>query len=144
MPPGTLVTTDTAALLATVREVLRYWPDTADGTRAEAALDSLAAELERLRDPRRVGQSLSEADWERASALAVHWKGVAEAAEAELERVKAERDELEDWIRHHKAVADTALSALREIRDMRGTPEARTGRFYDVARVALAEIEGEA
>ena len=61
--------------------------------------------------------------------------------EAELERVKAERDELEDWIRHYKAVADKALSALRDYANLKSGES--TAQLQAPARAAIAEIEGD-
>ena len=78
------------------------------------------------------------------------WKKL-RAVEAELERVKAERDEwrheaesrmeLEQNAPEMEARLDKALTALREIENRTGASSHSPG---EVARAAIAEIEGEA
>jgi len=102
-----------------------------------AALDDTQRELERLRGLPRT---------------ATGWQNRAEAAEAELERVKAERDEQQAWIDRvaefsteaatatdaAEARLDKALAAFREAE---AVPESNLHVFL---RSCLAEIEGEA
>ena len=115
---------DTEALLATVREALDWALDEHDygGTEnplayvreARAALDSLAAELERYKREAH--------DWQD------HADELSERYTAELERVKAERDGFRDeaaeqqmrWL-DEQARLDKALAALREIDKMERT-----------------------
>ena len=143
-----------------------YWQG--EITKTNAALDSLAAELEHLHQVPDVlrGNFASEranleAEIEQERAAWRQRDKDAKAAEAELERVKAERDaqqrrieDLEEgawpweWViatreRERWKVAearlDRALSALRVIDDHRRFPVS-----CDIARRAIAEIEGEA
>ena len=159
--------TDTDALLATVREATTTLRRAADAERpatadpmydsarrqadeADAALDSLAAELEE-RMTRESGQALVE-DANRWQKL--YWK-----SQNELERLKAERDEAratalitataetQKMYREQEARAiqaearlDKALSALREIGE--SACELHHGQHRKIARAAIAEIEG--
>jgi len=145
------VTTDTDALLATVREALACGNNHSMTKKEEeawfaapAALDSLAAELERMR--------VNEDSWRQT---AKGHRAARETAEAELERVKAERDELRsalaeqsdgDFGRVQAAEArlDKALSALREIGEAAIQTPGQVVMSRDIARRCLAEIEGEA
>ena len=85
---------NTEVLLATVREALREYTarlrDPVPEKRALVALDAIASELARLTTERQEQVRLSG---ERA-ALLTRYSQRAETAEAELERVRAERDEL--------------------------------------------------
>lgn len=164
------MTTDTDALLATVREAIsgdgpisRYykqqinWQEFHEGQEAaRAALDSLAVELEReTQEHRACGESLIEAT--------AKW----EAAEAELERVKAERDEAQARLAIHRdargddfaalvARLDKALSAMRYAlpalqeysigADNQGYQSAASAlhEAHEVLARCIAEIEGEA
>jgi len=127
---------DTDALLATVREAI--WEGSIKGkTAADDALDSLAAELERVKQDR-----------DDADLSAQLWRDA-------VERVKAERDALRDvttaefsamyqkWDRT-AARLDKALSALREIADGEKVLGQSPAFLREVARAAIAEIEGEA
>jgi len=146
------VSADTEALIATVREALKseaLHPDPKDWggemRDAWAALDSLAAELEKV---------------EKLSALIVEqeaqYRDERKAAEAELERVKAERDHLgksaqDGWQAHadEEARLDKALSALREMSGYvrahlaghDADPELKWA--LEQSDAAIAEIEGE-
>jgi chromosome segregation ATPase len=161
------VTTDTDALLATVREACIDWTrDTREWKIAprdvEAALDSLSAELER-RDQARVLACEKEASANDSWADAVARLRV---AEAELERVKAERDEidtdytacafdlearerdcrgLERLLSEERARLDKALSALREHEHTTQTEiSLQIGEATCSLCAAIVEIEGEA
>jgi len=131
---------DTDALLATVRRCLpRKQLDYSRGEVLDplAALDSLAAELERVKQDR-----------DDADLSAQLWRDA-------VERVKAERDALRDvttaefsamyqkWDRT-AARLDKALSALREIADGEKVLGQSPAFLREVARAAIAEIEGEA
>jgi len=185
------VSADTEALIATVREALKseaLHPDPKDWggemRDAWAALDSLAAELEKVeklsaliveqeaqyRDERKA----AEAELERTQKIAEAHKGAnkllvdeyeakltahvesMQAAEAELERVKAERDHLgksaqDGWQAHadEEARLDKALSALREMSGYvrahlaghDADPELKWA--LEQSDAAIAEIEGE-
>ena len=139
-----MLSADTEALIQTVREGITVRGDDADEYNrvdgANAALDSLAAELERLKQFGPDHEVLPETIW--------RWR--AEAAEAELERVKAERDTFEtlsiarDVSRsEYVARLDKALAALREIAKNGGHMPG-VSRHAVIARRCLAEIEGEA
>ena len=140
------MTPDVDALITTVREALedydKWQPEFRLAPEALAALDSLAAELER-RLTVEYGVKLSEG---------------AEAAEAELEKVKAAWKECEQQVGQERATAynfrDTAMStqarlnraltALREIVEL-PLPSPGSGTYKDalrIARAAIAEIEG--
>jgi len=113
------VSADTEALLATVREALmerqgidQPWYQ----GEPEAALDSLAAELHA-------------------------WKCLDEERVAELERVKAERDEMQTAGNEALARLDKALAALREIVSLEYS---QTNEATLIGRRSLSEIEGEA
>jgi hypothetical protein len=142
-----VVSADTEALLATVREEQRRSDPARRGglefalTVFAPALDSLAAELEMMRDHIEHREDQLRARPEQlAEALF--------AAEADLERVKAERDVLfkGDWaalnlrVEMAEARLDKALSALREIA---GHPLYAGHPFQEIARAAIAEIEGD-
>jgi hypothetical protein len=179
------VSADTEALIATVREALKseaLHPDPKDWggemRDAWAALDSLAAELEKVeklsaliveqeaqyRDERKA----AEAELERTQKIAEAHKGAnkllvdeyeakltahvesMQAAEAELERVKAERDHLgrsaqDGWQAHadEEARLDKALAALREI-ETDATEGYSAKQLGELAARRRAEIEGEA
>jgi len=144
-----------------------------------AALDSLAAELEAqgrklscgydTGTGRNCGECLDclKVNWHFAQEAVEHQRaelervkgreqdGAAHMArqlldlEAELERVKAERDEnSEGYIAHRelweadKARLDIALAALREVTG--ATDHYYFDRLQEIARAAIAEIEGEA
>ena len=134
------MTTDTDALLATVREAIFGGPGP-----ATAALASLAAELELVTRSR-----------DEHAKSANHNLDVCKRLEAELERVKAERDGLigrnqflsTEQVRAdvNAALLDKALAALRRaqayLRDSSYLVGAE-GLLEDVT-AAIAEIEGEA
>jgi hypothetical protein len=118
-----------------------------------AELERLQREDENLRAAVPIYERLrqAQAELERVKA-ALKWRTLEfnsavshrKRVEAELERVKTERDEMEKlMIRSHDFVAryDKALTALREIAE-------NTPRFAPsperIARDCLAEIEGEA
>jgi hypothetical protein len=133
------VTTDTDALLATVREAIFGGPGP-----ATAALASLAAELELVTRSR-----------DEHAKSANHNLDVCKRLEAELERVKAERDGLigrnqflsTEQVRAdvNAALLDKALAALQEIETAIGTStEFVETIMRRIARAAIAEIEGEA
>ncbi len=116
----------------------------ANEERMDAALDSLAAELERtqkIAEAHKGANKLLVDEYE--AKLTAHVESL-NAAEAELERVKAERDEIAPVFRFVLAEArlDKALSALREIAKMRSPIDNDEWTFRDVARAAIAEIEG--
>jgi hypothetical protein len=157
------MTTDTDKLLATVREALlgrRHLLGVAGGRQADegiAALDAIASELER--------RKLSICAY---CGVAFEWNGEGDscpgcnralAAEAELERVRAERDALQTKLRienehygdpealagtafHLRLERDKALALLREItgRDVNGLWSDQD--LVDRIRAAIAEIEG--
>lgn len=133
------MTTDTDALLATVREAIFGGPGP-----ATAALASLAAELELVTRSR-----------DEHAKSANHNLDVCKRLEAELERVKAERDGLigrnqflsTEQVRAdvNAALLDKALAALQEIETAIGTStEFVETIMRRIARAAIAEIEGEA
>jgi vacuolar-type H+-ATPase subunit I/STV1 len=122
-------------------EALRTWIEsiraTPDREEALAHLTSLAAELERLKTPA----------WDRLAAQEVR------RLEAELERVKAERDEARASIKtiikedgvvvsRQRERLDKALTALREIEQYEDGSKG-VEHCSDIARAAIAEIEGE-
>jgi hypothetical protein len=150
------MTADTDALLATVRDRLLALGDHMSLSREEglAALAALAAGLQE-RD-QRIREL--EADPDRPN---VTYAGdELEAAEAELERVKIERDEAHlalskiGWKKQPywmpgsgsaEARLDEALAALRKLRDATEWESEADGRAVrQIARAAIAEIEGEA
>jgi len=145
-----------------------------------AALDALAAELEAAVDPEdykimegfwiaaRERAEAAEAELERTQKIAEAHKGAnkllvdeyeakltahvesMQAAEAELERVKAERDHLgrsaqDGWQAHadEEARLDKALAALREI-ETDATEGYSAKQLGELAARRRAEIEGEA
>jgi hypothetical protein len=147
------VSADTEALLATVREAhakamaalgaadvhpysgpaIRDWEQQLD-----AALDSLAAELEKRGDNERHLTNLLS--WREREGT---------EARAEVERVKAERDEWRAtaetesrWQAELQARLDRALAALREITSV-STADPLVRDVQAIARAAIAEIEGE-
>jgi hypothetical protein len=152
---------DTDALLATVRAGIRIHPDEPTDVMVDlernalAALDSLAAELEQLQKygPMTAEGHVSielhtlqemEAELERMKRERDHFMAHAETLDADLERVKAERDEfvvITNGMRHS---LDKALSALREIADGEKVLGQSPAFLREVARAAIAEIEGEA
>jgi len=144
------VTTDTEALLTTVREALKEWTaarmrDGADPNvlmpkvREEAyALAALAAELERVKAERdAIGAALGEPCAECGH---IDWRsdGYADALAA---RVKAERDEWRGDALAAMGKLDRALLALREIERAYPSKEAVANI---ITRGVIAEIEGEA
>ena len=141
---------DTDALVATVRGDLLSLKKLVQPTAweygiipSEAALDALAAELEAVREMQRLDAQAHKEWCERAL-----------AAEAELERVKALWEECERQVGRerrtaysfrdqgmiHKARLNKALAALREIAETSGPHY----QHREIARTAIAEIEGEA
>jgi len=121
------VSADREALLATVRRAIRGQSHWSEGF---AALDSLAAELERLQNKLNTDSQNFEL----------------EARKAELERVKAERDIRTEHRDMLQGKLDKALAALREIAERRVPPTygGGLGATVNRARAAIAEIEGEA
>jgi len=196
------VTTDTDALVATVREGAHFYMghrmrefqsesgewlaqhDVNDSEcpacKAEAALDSLAAELRK--HPRDLDFFAANADeyfdkWRAAEAELERLREDAEWTEGmlkkfdslpsvpgdplaagveklglHLERVKAERDEAQQRLHGERnlvptvqARLDKALAALRECADASSAyGVAEQGGAREIARAAIAEIEGEA
>jgi len=163
------VSADTEALLATVRpwvargaKVTLDFDDGRTITQEEAlaALDSLAAELERLRiseqmQPIRAGwknrAEVAEAELERVKAALLKCDEGFKRERAEVERVKAEGDGFRDeaaeqqmrWLDEHGRL-DKALAALREIEQIGcALPERKRPVQHKIARHCLAEIEGE-
>ena len=143
---------NTEVLLATVREALREYTarlrDPVPEKRALVALDAIASELARLTTERQEQVRLSG---ERA-ALLTRYSQRAEAAEAELKRVRVERDEEIEGLRYgyrdSQARLDRAVEALRviaesELIDSLAHYEATAGweAAAEIARAALAEIE---
>ena len=113
------VTTGTDALLATVREALRGAFGGVKAAKALAALDSLAAELERLREKpdqptlniaRRLLNATDNA--ERNAALGDLYNELEVGARAELERVKAERDAAQARLALHRDARGDDFAAL--------------------------------
>ena len=130
------MTTDTDALLATVRELGIAHDQTPNCCQAHAALDSLAAELERVKAAfDLLGRSVvSTEEHERVKAE--------NAYHARTIRLQQERTEAAD-VRAHRA-----LSALREVEhgaSLYDIPaDVRVAEVHGIARAAIAEIEGEA
>jgi hypothetical protein len=134
---------NTTEALATVREAITDWSrDTREWKLnvgdVEAAHAFLAAELKRLRTPA----------WDRLAAQEV------KRLEAELERVKAERDahykahdEVDLRMRDYAARLDKALAALRLLRDFVEQDENDEDEGFvwmkGIIHAAIAEIEGE-
>lgn len=154
--PGDVVTTDTDALIQTVREAL--WVNHADGRRkGETALDSLAARLTEYERQTPAWDRLAAQEVRRLEAELERVKRDAESlnarlliersdALAELERVKAERDgalrwrtEIANTAAEFEARLDKALTALRWYADVLHA----NGSSGDLARKTIAEIEGE-
>jgi chromosome segregation ATPase len=158
------VSADTEALLGTVRaELLERQAVIADApvyvrrdqeqiNAAHDALDSLAAELERLRS--RIQDEhgdlvAAEAELERVTRNADDRVKASdylrEQMQAELERVKAESESRRVRAEHQRDRVDKALSALRWIEEFASMMQEHTG-FVHVerrARAAIAEIEGD-
>jgi hypothetical protein len=136
---------NTEALLATLRENLHGLPE------ALAALDAIASELERVRK--------FDHGFPTFNDFHVHLTERAEAAETELETVRAERDaamerfekftaNMAEEVSQRQARLDRAVEALREhprMENYGGTTDAYAvacGRWHvEQRRAALAEIE---
>jgi hypothetical protein len=136
--------------LATVREALMKYAraQTADFDRegsyekALAALSAIASELERL--------AKQSAAREVLATKGNEWRKRAEAAEAELERVRAERDaqayraeqHVQKWVESDagklQARLDRAESVLTKIAAMKYEADPQAPK---IARAALADIE---
>ena len=159
------MTTDTDALVATVRELVHNGMfDRPNRLQTLAALDALAAELKE--HPWRVAAVDEQEKRMAAEAELERYKSddFSLVPKTEWERVKSERDTCVDNYRAcseghvkavHKAQAaearlDKALAALREIVTLpsAGPPtvdtKVRLVLAKNLARSAIAEIEGEA
>jgi len=98
------VTTDTDALVATVRDAL---PDLGGHEpncpcsvgRSHAALDALAAELERVKAERDAHEEARTA----LNNIAAEHIGKEQALQARLDKALSERDQLEKWLRFYSA-----------------------------------------
>jgi hypothetical protein len=168
------VSAGTEALLATVRKALPkirdkrlvYTMTVSDVLKAHPSLDSLAAELERVGALATHHAVVAETEFQRAEGFVREAEAQQrrffeeleqrEAAEDELERVKAERDHLgksaqDGWQAHadEEARLGKALAALRFYGERHryhseccGNCIANDGGY--IARAAIVEIEGEA
>jgi uncharacterized caspase-like protein len=161
------VTTDTDALLKTVREAHLADRSTAGKPRPDncevcAALDALASELETMRTASAVAENYAARVTQRAEAAEAELERVKvyeteQELVAALERVKAERDELlrqkpQDYRRFSMAEArlDEALAAVEALwatRIVTGeTAVVNTRELTDLHklfRAPIAEIEEE-
>jgi len=146
------VSADTEALIQTVREALnsRKWVGQYRGEpgvpSALAALDSLAAELERLT----ILSSERAEERDEAVSNLNHARGLIDAAEAELERVKSELRQWEtsiatealcDELERVKAERDAYKQKVVDAQHSRRVLYESTQARLDKALAALREIE---